>query len=226
MQVGRMDRKLMRAATPSSCRGSVCLQLERNKLSLGRTTCLADKTNHPVKRLSSISINLDLGKVLISRQAERSEAWREIKTFPRSKFSLRPGLGPQAKAQDSLEDRCESNRRSLIFRNETHHSRADESQAQAWEPRHEDREYRTTCLADKTNHPVKRLSLNRSQCGSCSTKYDTSAGTEVVYRRFGASTLLDGCPGKASTFQAQAQVPESGTEAEAYPTPHKKEAQQ
>jgi hypothetical protein len=42
----------------------------------------------------------------------------------------------------------------------------------------------------------------------------------------GASTLLDGCPGKASTLQAQAQVPESGTEAEAYPTPHKKEAQQ
>ena len=36
---------------------------------------------------------------------------------------------------------------------------------------------RTTCLADKTNHPVERLSLNRSQCGSCSTKYDTSAGT-------------------------------------------------
>lgn len=35
----------------------------------------------------------------------------------------------------------------------------------------------TTCLADKTNHPVERLSLNRSQCGSCSTKYDTSAGT-------------------------------------------------
>ena len=33
------------------------------------------------------------------------------------------------------------------------------------------------CLADKTNHPVERLSLNRSQCGSCSTKYDTSAGT-------------------------------------------------
>ena len=32
---------------------------------------------------------------------------------------------------------------------------------------------RTTCLADKTNHPVERLSLNRSQCGSCSTKYDT-----------------------------------------------------
>ena len=36
---------------------------------------------------------------------------------------------------------------------------------------------RTTCPADKTNHPVERLSLNRSQCGSCSTKYDTSAGT-------------------------------------------------
>lgn len=35
----------------------------------------------------------------------------------------------------------------------------------------------TTCLADKTNHPVERLSLNRSQCGSCSTKYDTLAGT-------------------------------------------------
>ena len=30
---------------------------------------------------------------------------------------------------------------------------------------------RMTCLADKTNHPVERLSLNRSQCGSCSTKY-------------------------------------------------------
>ena len=41
---------------------------------------------------------------------------------------------------------------------------------------------RTTCLADKTNHPVERLSLNRSQCGSCSTKYDTSAGTYVVYK--------------------------------------------
>ena len=36
---------------------------------------------------------------------------------------------------------------------------------------------RMTCLADKTNHPVERLSLNRSQCGSCSTKYDTLAGT-------------------------------------------------
>ena len=33
----------------------------------------------------------------------------------------------------------------------------------------------TTCLADKS--PVKRLILNRSQCGSCSTKYDTSAST-------------------------------------------------
>ena len=38
-------------------------------------------------------------------------------------------------------------------------------------------DYRTTCQADKTNHPVKGLSLNRSQCGSCSTKYDTPAGT-------------------------------------------------
>ena len=36
---------------------------------------------------------------------------------------------------------------------------------------------RTTCLADKTNHPVKGLSLNRSQYGSCSTKYDPPAGT-------------------------------------------------
>ena len=36
---------------------------------------------------------------------------------------------------------------------------------------------RMTCLADKTNHPVERLSLNRSQCGSCSTKYAASAGT-------------------------------------------------
>ena len=85
----------------------------------------------------------------------------------------------------------------------------------------------TTCLADKTNHPVERLSLNRSQCGSCSTKYDTSAGTEVVYRRFGASTLLNGFPGGTScTLIAQVQVPESGMEARAYPSPHKKEAQQ
>ena len=38
-------------------------------------------------------------------------------------------------------------------------------------------ERRTTCQADKTNHPVKGLSLNRSQYGSCSTKYDTPAGT-------------------------------------------------
>ena len=37
--------------------------------------------------------------------------------------------------------------------------------------------WQKTCLADKTNLPVERLSLNRSQCGSCSTKYDTSAGT-------------------------------------------------
>ena len=36
---------------------------------------------------------------------------------------------------------------------------------------------RTTCLTDKTNHPVKGLSLNRSQYGSCSTKYNTPAGT-------------------------------------------------
>ena len=83
-----------------------------------------------------------------------------------------------------------------------------------------------TCLADKTNHPVERLSLNRSQCGSCSTKYDTSADTEVVYNGFGASTLLNGCSGKASALQALAQVPESGMEAEAYPSPHKKDAQQ
>ena len=36
---------------------------------------------------------------------------------------------------------------------------------------------RKTCRADKTNLPVEGLSLNRSQCGSCSTKYDTPAGT-------------------------------------------------
>jgi hypothetical protein len=35
-----------------------------------------------------------------------------------------------------------------------------------------------------------RMSLNRSQCGGCSTKYDTPTGTKVVYRRFCASTLL------------------------------------
>ena len=28
------------------------------------------------------------------------------------------------------------------------------------------------------------LSLNRSQYGGCSTKYNTPAGTQVVYRRF------------------------------------------
>ena len=38
-------------------------------------------------------------------------------------------------------------------------------------------DYHQTCLADKTNLSVKRMSLNRSQCGSCSTKYDTLAGT-------------------------------------------------
>ena len=32
-------------------------------------------------------------------------------------------------------------------------------------------------LPDKTNHPVERLSLSISQCGSCSTKYDIPAGT-------------------------------------------------
>ena len=30
----------------------------------------------------------------------------------------------------------------------------------------------------------QRLSLNRSQYGGCSTKYNTSAGIQVVYRRF------------------------------------------
>ena len=69
-----------------------------------------------------------------------------------------------------------------------------------------------TCLADKTNHPVKRLSLNRSQCGSCSTKYDTSAGTKVVYNWFGASTLLNGLTGGTSTLLAQVQVPAAGME--------------
>lgn len=34
------------------------------------------------------------------------------------------------------------------------------------------------CLADKEQIiQSKGLSLNRSQCGSCSTKYDTPAGT-------------------------------------------------
>ena len=32
------------------------------------------------------------------------------------------------------------------------------------------------------------MSLNRSQCGSCSTKYDTMTVTEVVYKRFGTRT--------------------------------------
>ena len=40
----------------------------------------------------------------------------------------------------------------------------------------------TTCLADKTNHPVVRLSLNRSQCGSCSTKYDTPEVSRILSR--------------------------------------------
>ena len=38
--------------------------------------------------------------------------------------------------------------------------------------------------------------------------------------------LLHGFPGETSTLIAQVQVPESGMEAEAYPSPHKKEAQQ
>ena len=80
----------------------------------------------------------------------------------------------------------------------------------------------TTCLADKTNHPVKRLSLNRSQCGSCSTKYDTSAGTKVVYNRFGASTLLSGLTGRTSTLVAQVQIPIAGLEQRAAILPRTK----
>ena len=33
----------------------------------------------------------------------------------------------------------------------------------------------------RTNLLVKRLSLNRSQCGGCSTKYDTPTESQVVY---------------------------------------------
>ncbi len=43
---------------------------------------------------------------------------------------------------------------------------------------------------ERTNLSVKGLSLNRSQCGSCSTKYDTPTETQVVYEGFGASTLM------------------------------------
>jgi hypothetical protein len=32
-------------------------------------------------------------------------------------------------------------------------------------------------LADKTNPPSKRMSLNRSQRGNCSTEYNTPLGT-------------------------------------------------
>ena len=72
----------------------------------------------------------------------------------------------------------------------------------------------------------QRATSQYKQAGEWDKAADTLAIMADIYRRFGASTLLDGCPGKASTLQAQAQVPESGTEAEAYPTPHKKEAQQ
>jgi hypothetical protein len=34
------------------------------------------------------------------------------------------------------------------------------------------------------------LSLNRSQYGGCSTKYNTPAGTQVVYRRFGGEQVV------------------------------------
>ena len=40
-----------------------------------------------------------------------------------------------------------------------------------------------------TNLPVKRLSLNRSQWGGCSTKYDTPTETQVVYKWFHMSTM-------------------------------------
>ena len=39
------------------------------------------------------------------------------------------------------------------------------------------------------------LSLNRSQCGSCSTEYDSPAGIKVVYSRFRTSTLPSECTG-------------------------------
>ena len=60
-----------------------------------------------------------------------------------------------------------------------------------------------TCLTDKTNLSVKRMSLNRSQCGSCSTEYDTLTCTQVVYKRFGTGTPRIGWVGKSSAFRAQ-----------------------
>jgi hypothetical protein len=46
-----------------------------------------------------------------------------------------------------------------------------------------------------------RIAIRRREQASGSKPSD--------YRRFGASTLLNGCPGKASTLQARAQVPDS-----------------
>lgn len=40
----------------------------------------------------------------------------------------------------------------------------------------------------RNESPSKRLSLNRSQRGNCSTEYNTPPGTKVVYRLFRAST--------------------------------------
>jgi len=41
------------------------------------------------------------------------------------------------------------------------------------------RDDRLVCT--QTNLLVKRLSLNRLQCGGCSTKYDTLTESQVVY---------------------------------------------
>ncbi len=51
-----------------------------------------------------------------------------------------------------------------------------------------------TCKANKINLLVIWMSLNRLQCGSYSHKYDKSAGTEDIYKRFGTQTLLHEWP--------------------------------
>jgi hypothetical protein len=57
-----------------------------------------------------------------------------------------------------------------------------------------------------------RLSLNRSQCGSCSTEYDSPAGIKVVYSRFRTSTLPSECTGNGKHSYNTSQGSLNGVE--------------
>ena len=52
------------------------------------------------------------------------------------------------------------------------------------------------------------LSLNRSQYGGCSTKYNTPAGTQVVYRRFeGEQVVFPESSHKTNSSQSSSLTP-------------------